>query len=124
MFFNINKRRWALRVTEEMGLPTRSPEATELVEMIIQGAKQHNQMARSAGLKFSDPELVLMSVSAMKSNQSALRRLVDYVRLTPEQAYDLLKSAHRAGRALAVKEGYTKMIDAMYDSAEAMKRPA
>ena len=66
MFFA--KRRWALRVVERMGIPTKSVVTTELVGMIIQGAKQYGEMVKSVGQKIGDPELVLMSALAIDGN--------------------------------------------------------
>lgn len=113
MFFE--NRRWAVRVIEEMGLSIKSPEATELVEMIIAGAKQYKQMTRSTGVKLSQPELVLMSVAAMTDNNSALNRLVTDLGLQADEAAALLMKARSAGRSLAMNGGFHEIVSGFYD---------
>ena len=113
MFFA--KRRWALRVIEEMGLSTTSPEGTELADMIIAGAKQHAQMVRTTGVRVTDPELVLMSVAVMSENLTALNRLTQDLGLSQSRASDLLRHAHQAGRRLADQNGYASIVGRLYD---------
>lgn len=109
------KRRWAVRVIEEMDLPIRSPEATELVEMIIAGAKQYEQMTRSTGVKLSQAELVLVSAAAMTDNNSSFNRLVTDLGLQDDEAEALLMKARRAGRRLAVNGEFHEIVSGFYD---------
>ncbi len=113
MFFA--KRRWALRVIDGMGLPSSSPEATELVDMIIAGAKQFEEMVHSTGMRMNDAELVLMSVAAMSRNPTALNRLTQDAGLSVNEATQLLERARRAGRHLADENGYTEIVARHYD---------
>lgn len=114
MFFA--RRRWALRVTERMGLDSRAAETTELVDMILQGAKQLDQQFRSVGQKMSAPELVLSSTAILANNKSAMGRLATNPHIGVHQALVLTAQAHDAGRALAIEQGYTEMVAAMYDA--------
>jgi len=78
MFFA--KRRYALRLIEEMEEPVSSPLATELVAMIIQGAKQYEQMHHAAGARgFSDAHFVMLSALAIAAgaNHSANMRIIE-----------------------------------------------
>jgi len=110
MFFEA--RRWALRVTERMGLQAREPAATELVEMMINGAKMYKDMMRgTAGAQITQPELVLMAVAAMSDNRSAFDRL-KRARFDAEQ---LLAQARDAGRQLALENGFHETVRRFYD---------
>jgi len=109
MFFNM--RRYALRVTEAMGLNPRDPAAVELVSMIVQGAKEHRRTQRSVGKVLPDQSNVLMSVAMMTNNRSAYERLVD----EGFDAITLLTDARAVGRAQALKLGETSLLEGVYD---------
>lgn len=110
MFFEA--RRWALRVTERMGLQAREPAATELVEMMINGAKMYKDMMHGkAGEQITQPELILMAVAAMSDNRSAFDRL-KRARFDAEQ---LLAQARDAGRQLALENGFHETVRRFYD---------
>jgi hypothetical protein len=110
MFFA--RRRWALRVIERMGLPARNPVATELVDMIINGAKTYQVMMRATtGESFTQPEFVLMAVAAMTDNGSAFDRL----RGQGFDAEHLLARARETGRQLVVENGFHVLVRRFYD---------
>lgn len=110
MFFE--RRRWALRVIERMGLQAREPAAAELVDMMINGAKMYKDMMRgTAGVKITERELVLMAVASMSDNRSAFERL-RRVRLDAER---LLAALRVAGRLLAVENGFHTLVTRFYD---------
>lgn len=101
MFFK--RRRWALRVTETMGLDTMAPVATELVSMIIQGSEQMAEMMRSTETRIDESGLVLMSAAALRGNQSALETLISACGVNSQEAMDILEQAYRAARKVADK---------------------
>lgn len=108
MFFA--KRRWAVNVIEKMGLNVRSSVATELIDMIVDGAKQCQRMTRSTGVGMSDAELTLMAVAAMSDNRSAFDRL----KRTGYDAEQLLTSARVAGQSLSIENGFQRLVDQFY----------
>ena len=111
MFFA--KRRWALRVIEGTGVSASSELATELVDMIIQGAKQYPELTRHVGQSMSDPELVLPATAAMAQNQSAVSRLQE-LGMSLGESQAVLNRVHEAGRDLAETGGYTDIVKRMY----------
>jgi hypothetical protein len=113
MFFA--KRRSGLRVTEKMGLDPRSPEATELVEMIIAGAKQYERMSPAIQAKVSDLEKALWAAAALTDNASAYARLERELRVTGKEVDDLMLRVRRAGRDLAIEEGLNSVAERFYD---------
>lgn len=111
MFFA--KRRSALRVTEKMGLDPRSREATELVDMIMAGAKQYATMF--PGVRVSELERALWSAAALTDNASAYARLERELPASGQQVDDLMRTVRRAGRQLAIEEGLTGVATGYYD---------
>ncbi len=113
MFFA--RRRHALRVIEKMGLNVRSPEATEIAEMIIAGAKQYAAMFPNAPVKVSKLEQVLWSVAAMTDNASAYNRLSRSFGMSNERVNVLMRLARQAGRDVAIESGLPEVVTRFYD---------
>ena len=112
MFFAT--RRWALRVSEEMGFDVKNPVTTELVSMIIQGTKHFAEMMRSAGSKMKEPELVLMSAASLRGNVSAIRRLTEECGIDTQQAAEVLDKAWLAARKLAENEQFLELLNSRW----------
>ena len=98
MFFE--KRRNALRITERMGLDPKSNETTQLVQMIIAGAKQYSQMVPD-GVRVSAFEKTLWSTAAMTDNASAYARLGRELRISDEAVIELMRRVRAAGCEVA-----------------------
>lgn len=113
MFFA--KRRSALRVTEKMGLDPKSPEATQLVEMIIAGVKQFSVMFPNMPGTVSELEKALWSAAALTDNASAYARLERELGASGNQVDDLMLRVRTAGRVLAVEEGLDGVAEKFYD---------
>lgn len=112
MFFS--KRRWALRITEEMDLDVYSQATTELVAMIIQGSKQFAAMTQSAKTKMKDPELILMSAATLRTNESAKQRLLQESDLNINEVDQLFESAWRTARDLAVQYEFDDLLNSSW----------
>ena len=114
MFFG--KRRHAMRLIDELGIPIKSDLATELVDMLIAGAKQHQQMIRGmADIKFSDQELILTSAAAMINNQTAFERLSMDFGLGDVETRRLLDEIWKIGRDTALDAGFSELVTRFYD---------
>jgi hypothetical protein len=114
MFFQ--KRRNALRITERMGLDPRSAETTQLVDMIIAGVKQYNEMLTAAQRgKVSAFERTLWSTAGMTDNVTAYVRLKRELGIGDDQVIELMRRARAAGRELAIEEGLTGVVERFFD---------
>ncbi|OGA45456.1 MAG: hypothetical protein A3F74_08580 [Betaproteobacteria bacterium RIFCSPLOWO2_12_FULL_62_58] len=104
------RRRWALRVTETMNLEATNPLTTELVSMIIQGSKQIEKMMKSSNVKIAKPQLILMSAASLRSNRSALQRLMEECRLTARDAGTIAQEALKAAGTLAREYKFDELL--------------
>jgi len=93
-----------------MGLSASSVEATELVDMMIAGAKQFGEMMRTTGVKLTAPELILISAAALHDNRSAIERLRSNLRLSQNEVSEMLRRAHEAARTLAEDHDYQEVL--------------
>lgn len=77
----LGKRREALRLVEKAGLDIRAEATTEVIDMLVQGAKQQGDMVKSVavGFKVTDAMLIAMAGRIMALNQSAIGRLAEVV---------------------------------------------
>ena len=77
----LGKRREAMRLVEAAGLDIRAESTTEVIAMLVQGAKQQADMIRGTALTFkvTDGMLVAMAGRIMALNQSAIGRLAEVV---------------------------------------------
>lgn len=78
----LRKRREAMRLTEAAGLDIRAESTTEVIAMLVLGAKQHAEMIRSSppsSFKVTDGMLVAMAGRIMAENRTAIERLAEVV---------------------------------------------
>lgn len=103
------KRVWALRLTERMGLLPNDPANTELVMMMVLGAMRFRKTAtdRVELGKLSDLALVLIALTKMAEKRAAYQRLWD----GGFDAEFLLASAKRAGKELALENGLDTLAE-------------
>ncbi|HSM19798.1 MAG TPA: hypothetical protein VK844_05460, partial [Hyphomicrobiales bacterium] len=100
------RKRWAHRVVERMGVPSSSPAAAELLDMIMSGVNQCREALRRTGMKASEPEQVLLSVAAMSFSDSAFKRLYR----AGHDANGLLAAAREAGLKLCLENGFHELV--------------
>lgn len=77
----LGKRREALSLVKKAGLDVRSESSSDVIAMLVLGAKQQEDMVRGApvGFKVTDAMLVAMAGRVMALNQSAIGRLTEVV---------------------------------------------
>lgn len=77
----MGKRREAIRLVEKAGLDARADSTNEVIAMLIQGAKQQDDIVRASavGFKVTDAMLVAMAGRIMALSQSAIGRLAEVV---------------------------------------------
>jgi hypothetical protein len=110
LFFT--RRKWALRITEEMGLPAKSKETTHLVDMSIWAAKQDDQMFDKGGIpRIDKPRGILMSGVTMVNNKSAIKNTASSLNLSDEDAIHLLKNMHLAAIRVAKQSGFDDLVE-------------
>lgn len=106
------RRTWAVRVVERMGIPIKSAAATCLIEILVWASKQDEQMMKEvAGFALPIRDIVIGLATSMVHNQSAVKRLSDNLGVPPQAARMLLTDLRTAGRALAVDNGLTKVVE-------------
>lgn len=103
------KRTWALRVMDQANIPASSSLATELVDMLVRGAKQTQALTRTveAGsrAKLDDLDFIMMSARAMSDNVSAFDRLQEDAGLSGIEALSVLASVRAAANELYRNQG-------------------
>ena len=113
-FFGLGRRKWAVRLLAEAGISARSDVGTELVEIILQGAKQFDEVARGVGNRLSDLDVCLMSVGTAIRNQTATERLREVGGLDDqglkELLYNVLVAAKYVCETQGVSAGVAKFI--------------
>lgn len=77
----LGKRREAVRLVERAGLDIRAESTTEVIAMLVHGAKQQADLCRGVDLPFrvTDVMLVAMTGRTMELNHSAMERLAEVV---------------------------------------------
>ena len=105
-------RRWSLRVVEKMNIPVRSAEATEIVEMLVWGAKQSKSLISMAGddLLTKSDHVLLIAIS-MWSNPMARTSLSRKLQISELEADQLLQKCKFAGREVAVEHGLSHVVN-------------
>jgi hypothetical protein len=70
-----------MRLVEKAGLDLRAESTSEVIAMLIQGAKQQGDIVRASavGFKVTDAMLVAMAGRIMALNHSAIGRLAEVV---------------------------------------------
>lgn len=99
------RRRWAIRVTEQMDIPVRSKEAVWLIDAAIWGAKSLAMRNR-----LTKRQAVLLTVSTMIDNESAVQNLRKSTELDETAARTFLSAAQSAALALASEYGEIDML--------------
>lgn len=104
MFFE--KRRWALRLTDSMGLTASSREAAEIAELVLYAAKL---LGKIPGAKLTNPQKVILAAMQVSVNESAKGALVDRLNITPAGAVllqtSLKVSAERMAQQIGLPDG-------------------
>ncbi len=105
----LGKRREAVRLVEKAGLDIKSEEAAEVIDMLIQGAKQQGDMVRGTPVDFkvTDALLVALAGRIMALNQSAIGRLAEVVG-GPAQAMPILHALQEAAEDAIVANRSSK----------------
>jgi hypothetical protein len=106
------RRRWAIRVIEKMGLPIRSAEATVLIDLAVWASKDTD--ANSPTLirkKLPKRESVLIAAVRMADNHSAVNRVAQALKLSAIEAQNLLDRLRRAAIEVAKDNGLTKIAE-------------
>jgi len=105
MFFT--RRRWALRVVENLNLPVTDEKASELIDMLIQGSKQIDL----TGGAISKPEQILMAAAALIENESAIKRFVVDLGCSYNETVTLFEQIKSSAKLLASKHSYDNLLD-------------
>jgi hypothetical protein len=104
------RRRWAVRVLTETGLPIRGPTATLLIDLIVWGAKQSEATARAAGQRLPKAESVLLMAMGLHRNPTVASRMMRSLPLTQEQASQALDATRTAARVIARAYGFDNLV--------------
>lgn len=105
------RRRWAVRVITEAGLPIKEPTATLLIDLIVWGAKQSEKTARAAGLRLPKAESVLQIAMGLHRNPTVARRLQRDIDLTDQEAHHALATTRTAARVIARAYGFDRLVE-------------
>lgn len=108
MFFT--RRRWAIRVIENLNIPMTDVKASELIDMLIQGSKQINL----AGGAISKPEQILIAAAAIVENQSAINRFIVDLGCSYKETVTLFEQIKSSAKLLASKHSYDNLIDSSW----------
>lgn len=105
------RRRWAVRVITETGLPIKGPTATLLIDLIIWASKRSAETAYAAtGLRMPRADAVLMTAMGLHRNPTAIHRLMRDLPLDESQAQAALAATHDAARAVAIRHGFDRLV--------------
>ena len=108
MFFV--RRRWAVRVITETGLPIKSAIATLLIDLIIWAAKQNEASARSVGQRLPKAESILLAAVGLHRNPTIARRLQRDIDLTDKEAHQALDATRTGARIVARAYGFDRLV--------------
>lgn len=100
MFFE--KRRWALRLTDSMGLKASSREAAEIADLVLYATKL---LGKIPGAKLTNPQRVILAAMQVSVNESARGVLVDRLNITPAKAFLLQTSLKVSAERMAKQVG-------------------
>lgn len=100
MFFE--KRRWALKLTDSMGLPPSSREAAEITKLVLYGAKLLGGMP---GNKLTNPQKVVLAAMQVSINESAREVLAERLTVTTTAAWNLQMRLKVAAERMAKLAG-------------------
>jgi hypothetical protein len=111
------RRRWALRIIEKMGLSVRSREASLLVEFMISGAKNLSTAAAIGKTKS-----ILTVASTMAENTAGVATVARGLSIDIIQAQILLGRLREAAREVAMESGFDDLINAWDEVEQRRKR--
>lgn len=105
MFFT--RRRWALRITDRMGLPARSPEAAALVRVIILSAKQNDADIRTYGGQPGPKQFgLLRTATILDRRPEPAAWLSKELDIPASEASRMVRLAGQAARELLAESGH------------------
>jgi hypothetical protein len=92
------KRRAAIGVMKAASLPTHTPPGSELVQILVEKAKQVEVLARQGGAAVNDWRLMLMIARSIADDRETLERLEATGRSSASAKQDLNKLRAAADR--------------------------
>jgi hypothetical protein len=105
------RRTWALRVTERMGLAGNSIETTLLVDLLIWSAKEEAELMKEAlGKTLSKAEGILMGAVTVVNNHSAIVKVSQDLKISPQDAERLLLSMRKSALELASENNFDTIV--------------
>lgn len=97
-------RRWAIRALELAAIEVTSPTGTEMISMMVQGAKTYRRDFMMIPPWIDDLDGVVMAACSVTRNPSAVNRLAREVGVPPGEAQMMLARLQQAAETLYVQQ--------------------